>query len=103
MLDRHAGGGEGRGCRVADVVWVSPDFVHRHGDATPFPDAPELCVEIVSPSNRAAEMAETVALYLNASAREVWLVGEDGAIALHGPEGRRTASVFPITPPAILS
>jgi hypothetical protein len=48
-------------------------------------------------------MAETVALYLNASAREVWLVGEDGAIALHGPEGRRTASVFPITPPAILS
>lgn len=69
----------------------------------PFPDAPELCVEIVSPSNRAAEMAETVALYLNASAREVWLVGEDGAIALHGPEGRRTASVFPITPPAILS
>jgi Uma2 family endonuclease len=91
------------GVKVADVAWASPDFVRRHGDATPFPDAPGLCVEIVSPSTRAAGLAEKIALYLDAGAREVWLVDEDGAVALHGPEGRRTDSVFPIRPLAVLS
>jgi Uma2 family endonuclease len=91
------------GVKVADVAWASPGFVHAHGDATPFPRAPDLCVGIVSPSNRAAEMAEKVALYLDAGAREVWLVEEDGAVTLHGPEGRRARSVFPITLPASLS
>ncbi len=91
------------GVKVADVVWASPDFVRRHGDATPFPQGPELCIEIVSPSNRTAEMAEKVALYLGAGAREVWLVAEDGGTAIHGPEGPRTASVFPIARPPTLA
>ena len=83
------------GVKVADVAWASPDFARRHGDATPFPETPDLCVEIVSPSNTAAEMAEKTRLYLNGGAREVWLVREDGTLGIHGPEGQRTASVFP--------
>jgi Uma2 family endonuclease len=86
------------GVKVADVAWASPDFARRHGRATPFPAAPDLCVEIASRSNSAAEMAEKVSLYLNAGAREVWLVRDDGAIAIHGPEGERTTSVFPDAP-----
>ncbi len=87
------------GIKVADVIWASPGFVSRYGDATPLPEAPELCIEIVSPSNRAAAMAEKVALYLNAGAREVWLVREDGGLTLHGPEGERSASVLPVGVP----
>ncbi len=90
------------GVKVADVAWASPEFAERHCDATPFPSAPELCVEIVSRSNTAAEMAEKIRLYLDSGAREVWLVSEDGALAIHGPEGVRTTSVFPVTLSAIL-
>jgi len=86
------------GVKVADVAWASPDFARRHGKVTPFPAAPDLCVEIVSRSDSAAEMAEKVSLYLDAGAREVWLVGEDGAITIHGPEGERATSVFPGAP-----
>ena len=34
------------GVRVPDAAWASPEFVARHGDATPFPQAPEICVEV---------------------------------------------------------
>ena len=35
------------GVKVADVAWASDEFLTRHGDATPFPQSPELGVEIV--------------------------------------------------------
>jgi Uma2 family endonuclease len=34
---------------VPDVARASAAFLERHGDTTPFPAAPEICVEIVSP------------------------------------------------------
>jgi len=84
------------GVRVPDVAWASPEFVARHGDVTPFPAAPDLCVEVVSPGNRAAEMTEKVALYLATGAEEVWLVSEESEITAYGNEGVRAASVFPV-------
>ena len=36
--------------------------------------APELCVEILSPSNRASRMQQKVVEYLNAGARLVWVL-----------------------------
>jgi Uma2 family endonuclease len=62
------------GVRVADVAWASADFLARHGDVTPFPQAPELCVEIVSPSNTKAEIDYKVSLYFAQGAQEVWVV-----------------------------
>ncbi len=90
------------GVRVPDVAWASPAFVARHIDATPFPAAPELCVEVVSPSNRTAEMAEKVALYLAAGADEVWLVSDGGTISIHGRDGPRATTALPINLPARL-
>lgn len=58
------------------------------------PRAPELCVEIVSPSNSRQEMAEKIALYLDAGAGEVWIVFEDGQIEIHDAGGRREHSAF---------
>ncbi len=66
------------GVRVADVAWVSNKLLAEFGDATPFPRAPELCVEIMSPSNTWADMHMKTSLYLEAGAREVWVVGLDG-------------------------
>ncbi len=82
------------GVKVADVAWLSPAFSLRHGEATPYPEAPELCVEVLSPSNSNDEMTEKVRLYLGYGAKEVWLIGDDGAICAFGPEGERTRSVL---------
>jgi len=83
-----------KGVKVADVAWCSADFIRQHGFATPYPHAPELCVEIVSPSNSQQEMAEKITLYLDAGAREVWIVFEEGQIEIHDANGRQERSAF---------
>ncbi len=39
------------GIRVPDVAWASAGFMASCGEATPYTRAPEICVEIISPSN----------------------------------------------------
>ncbi len=85
------------GVRVADVVWCSPDFLSRYRDewvqwAAAFAQAPELCVEVVSPSNTYAELRERIQLYLDAGAAEAWLVHPNGKVELFGREGAREDS-----------
>ena len=66
------------GVRVADVAWISTARLTTMGWATPFPQAPELCVEIMSPGNTWAEMHMKAGLYLQAGASEVWVIAADG-------------------------
>ncbi len=66
------------GVKVADVVWASSQFISTFAYKTPYPQAPEICVEIVSPSNSKLEISEKVELYLAQGAHEVWIVYEDG-------------------------
>jgi len=82
------------GVRVPDVAWASADFMARHGDATPFPQAPEICVEVRSPSNTDAEMAYKTELFLQAGAVEVWIVDEDGSRQVFDAAGERSDSRF---------
>jgi Uma2 family endonuclease len=82
----------GAGIRVADVVWCSPMYLERHrealaGWAASLPQAPEICIEVLSPSNLPAEMREKAQFYVTAGAREAWLVFSDGRIEVHGPAG----------------
>jgi Uma2 family endonuclease len=84
------------GVRVPDVAWASPEFFSRHGTTTPFPSAPEICVEVLSPSNSVAEMNEKVAAYLEAGAIEVWLVREDGGVEIVTKSGPLPSSTFGI-------
>lgn len=91
------------GIRAPDVAWGSAEFMRRHGAASPLPRAPELCVEVLSPSNSQPEMAQKTAAYLAAGAIEVWLVAEDGAIEMYDARGRLEMSALGITiasPPA---
>jgi Uma2 family endonuclease len=82
------------GVRVPDVAWASADFMARHGDATPFPQAPEICVEVRSPSNTDAEMSYKTELFLQAGAVEVWVVDEEGTQRVFDTQGERTGSRF---------
>lgn len=66
------------GVRVADVAWISNKRLQEIGLVTPFPKAPELCVEIKSPANSWAEMHVKAGHYLEAGAEEVWVVTLDG-------------------------
>ena len=61
------------GVRVADVSWLSDDIFAEHGWMTPLPVAPEICVEVFSPSNSQEEIDLKIGLYTGAGAKEVWL------------------------------
>lgn len=80
------------GVRVPDVAWASDAFLTQHGDSTPFPAAPEICVEIRSPSNSEEEMALKTRAYLAAGAVEVWIVTESGALQVFDAAGDQAAS-----------
>lgn len=61
------------GLFAPDVVWASAEFMRAHGTETPYRRAPEICVEVASPSNTAHEMREKIDAYLGAGAAEVWI------------------------------
>jgi len=64
------------GIRVADVAWASDEFFAEFSDKTPYPKAPEICVEVISPGNSQAEIEEKIRLYLEKGALEVWIISE---------------------------
>jgi Uma2 family endonuclease len=70
------------GVKVADVAWASDEFMAEFGEATPYPKAPEICVEITSPSNTKEEIKHKVELYLARGAAEVWVVNQKMALTI---------------------
>jgi len=61
--------------RCPDVAVVTRERADRAGDLKrPFPGAPDLAIEVVSPSNTAVELHSKVADYLAAGTRLVWVV-----------------------------
>ncbi|MFZ1641170.1 MAG: Uma2 family endonuclease [Candidatus Contendobacter sp.] len=66
------------GVKVADVAWGSTAFFKRNQPANPYLEAPEIVVEILSPSNTAEEMREKQALYFERGAWEFWLCDQTG-------------------------
>ena len=80
------------GTKVADVAWGSTTFFATRGLVTPLPAAPEICVEIVSPSNSDAQMDAKAQLYFEAGASEVWLCDSLGNLAFKTPAGARDSS-----------
>jgi Uma2 family endonuclease len=82
------------GMRVPDVVWASPEFMTQHRAEKQFRAAPDLCIEVLSPTNTRIEMTEKTAAYLAAGAKEVWIVDEDGVPEIHTSAGRVSASTL---------
>jgi Uma2 family endonuclease len=88
------------GVRVPDVAWASTSFMAGHGNVTPFPQAPEICVEVRSPLNTDAEMAYKTELFLAAGAVEVWIVSDAGGWQVFSAEGEQPGSRFGVQFPA---
>ena len=82
------------GVKVADVVWTSAAFISEFGYTTPYTKAPELCVEIVSPSNSKQEMEQKIELYLARGTHEVWVVYEGALIDVFTHTGQQSKSQF---------
>ena len=82
------------GVKVADVAWASAEFIAEFAYATPYPKAPEICVEIVSLSNSKLEISETVDLYLAKGAKEVWVVYLDNRLEIFSYVGLVEQSIF---------
>lgn len=65
------------GVRAADVAWISHAKLASIGENVCLTEAPEICVEVLSPGNSRAEIKEKKALYFAAGAREVWSCDSD--------------------------
>lgn len=81
------------GVKAADVVWISKKRLAAIGDKACLTEAPEICVEILSPSNTAKEMEEKKALYFAANAEEVWFCNLSGGMTFHCSGKLRTTSL----------
>jgi Uma2 family endonuclease len=57
--------------------------------------APNICVEILSPSNSTSEIDEKRALYFDAGAAEVWICNLDGSVSFFvGPDRHQLNSII---------
>jgi Uma2 family endonuclease len=86
------------GVKAADVAWASPECMKALGEKVCFIVAPDICVEVISPSNTKAEIQEKMALYFDAGAKEVWLCAQSGAMTLFNPDAARPMLASKICP-----
>lgn len=78
------------GIKVADTAWASAERAKARGQQLCFVQAPEICVEVISPSNTKLEIQEKMALYYLAGAKEVWICSRNGTMSFFIP-GAATA------------
>jgi Uma2 family endonuclease len=87
------------GVKATDVAWLAAS---RRIEATKIclAVAPEICAEILSPSNTKAELLEKAALYFEAGAKEVWICDPLGHIEMFSTASIRIAesSICPAFP-----
>jgi Uma2 family endonuclease len=83
------------GVKTADVAWMSRERYTKVKEDYAASIAPEICVEVISPSNTLGEIDEKLTLYFAAGAQEVW-VCRDGAMSFYcsGNSERQEASAL---------
>jgi hypothetical protein len=86
------------GIRVPDVVWMPPEKWENFDRDDPVPFVPDLCVEVLLDSDRTRDLGRRIESYLGGGAREVIVIDPFGHVQYWGPEGRREASIFGVTP-----
>ena len=85
------------GLFVADLAWSRQKSPPGAEDVNPLMAAPELCIEVVSPSNSRQELREKTAAYLAAGAEEVWIVyPRSKRVEVHDRQGLLQHSRFPV-------
>jgi Uma2 family endonuclease len=83
------------GVKAIDVAWLDGKRSENAQDPAVLAHAPEICIEILSPSNTAAEITEKRALYFDSGAVEVWICSVDGGFTFFvGPDDPQLNSVI---------
>jgi Uma2 family endonuclease len=83
------------GVKAIDVAWLAPERTENLRRLTVFKRAPDICIEILSPSNSASEIDEKRLLYFDAGTAEVWICKLDGSITFfRSPDRQTPASVI---------
>lgn len=76
------------GVKAIDVVWVSRErHKQKPGSSIVHLLAPEICVEVFSPSNIRAEIDEKMRLYFERGAQECWTCDGKGSLSFFDPSG----------------
>lgn len=83
-----------KGVKVADVAWLSDAFFAQFGLETPYQHAPEICIEIISPSNSKLTIQEKIELYIECGAKEIWTCNLEGQVQFFGADGTLAESVI---------
>ena len=89
------------GIRAIDTAWASPERVQNDISSQTFTKAPEICVEVISPSNSNREMIEKKSLYFEAGAEEVWFCDAEGKMTFYltaAPDSPVTSNLCPAFP-----
>jgi Uma2 family endonuclease len=91
------------GVKAIDVAWLAPERSEDISRLILFERAPEICVEIVSPSNSRAEINEKRTLYFDAGAAEVWICNLNGSISFFVAAGNElpASSICPVFPVSV--
>jgi Uma2 family endonuclease len=92
-----------KGVRVADVAWMSLKFLRAHLGEEAFLSAPEICIEVISPSNTVNEIKQKRKLYLERGAIEVWTCDLKGNVQFFDAQGELEQSVLAPKFPKLIS
>ena len=85
------------GVFAPDVAWCSESYWTARNEQTPLEAAPELCVEIASPSNTIQHLRSKAAAYIAAGAFEAWIVfPRSKRVEFHGAPGAVARSSFAV-------
>ena len=69
------------GVKVPDVAAMPGERARRYRGLSSLPEAPDICVEVLSWTNTPAEMDEKRRLYATQGCREFWTCSEEGEMA----------------------
>ncbi len=89
------------GIKVADVVWISKERRARAVKRDVLIEAPEICVEVISPSNTRQEIEHKKAFYFEAGAQEVWICDLRGRMIFflkNAPDNAGSSRLCPTFP-----
>jgi Uma2 family endonuclease len=80
--------------RVPDVVWISASRFAQVKHEDVYSIAPEICIEVMSPSNTKAEMTQKRVLYFAAGAQEIWICEESGRMNFYNEQAKISHSIL---------
>lgn len=83
------------GVKLIDAAWMSRERFEPMREFKVFEMAPEICIEVLSPSNTRAEMEEKRDLYFEIGCLEFWTVSATGKLRFFDSQkGEMAASVL---------